>query len=85
MCGCSTHETAETQFDDSNLWDTNQLGAKGALEDERIRREECAGGRYGQLEIEIADAMLTVGGRMGIYICSTNKLDAGKPVLPVDL
>ena len=78
-------QSVETQLDDQNLRTLSNLEQRGALEVERIRREEYTGGKYRQLEIELADAMLAVGGGKGTYICGTDMLDVGKPVLPIDL
>ena len=55
------------------------------MEVKRIRREEYTGGRYRQLEVELADAMLAIGGGKGTYICGSDMLEASKPVLPLDL
>ena len=78
-------QSAETKLDDRNLQTLSNLEQRGALEVERIRQEEYTGGKYRQLEIELADAMLAVGGGKGTYICGTDMLDAGKPILPIDL
>ena len=78
-------QAAETKLDNRNLKTLSNLEQRGALEVERIRREEYTGGRYRQLEVGLADAMLAVGGGKGAYICGTDMLEAGKPVLPLDL
>lgn len=77
-------QAVETKLDDQNLQTLSNLEQRGALEVERIRREEYTGGKYRQLEIELADAMLAVGGGKGTYVCGTDMLDVGKPVLPMD-
>ena len=56
-----------------------------ALEVERIRREEYAGGTYRRVECELADALLALGGGRGTYIVGREMLELGKPVLPLDL
>ena len=78
-------QAVETKLDDKSLQTVSNLEQRGALEVERIRREEYTGGSYRQLEIELADAMLAVGGGKGTYICGTEMLGVGKPVLPIDL
>ena len=78
-------QAVETKLDDRNLKTLSNLEQRGVLEVDRIRREEYTGGRYRQLEIELADAMLAIGGGKGTYICGRDMLDAGKPVLPLDL
>ena len=78
-------QAVETKFDDKNFGTFSKLAQRGALEVERIRREEYTGGSYRQLELELADAMIAIGGGKGTYISGTNMLEAGKPVLPLDL
>ena len=78
-------QAVATKLDDKNLQTLSNLEQRGVLEVERIRREEYTGGRYRQLEIELADAMMAVGGGKGTYSCGTDMLEAGKPVLPLDL
>ena len=63
----------------------SNLQQRGALEVERIRREEYAGGTYRRAECELADGMLALGGGRGTYIVGREMLDLGKPVLPLDL
>ena len=78
-------QAVETKFDDRNFEIFSKLAQRGVLEVERIRREEYTGGRYRQLELELADAMIAIGGGKGTYISGTDMLEAGKPVLPLDL
>ena len=63
----------------------SNLQQRGAMEVERIRREEYAGGTYRRVECELADALLALGGGRGTYIVGREMLDLGKPVLPLDL
>ena len=78
-------QALETKLSDQNLKTLSNLEQRGALEVERIRREEYTGGRYRCLEVELADAMLAIGGGKGTYICGTDMLREDKPVLPLDL
>ncbi len=78
-------QAIETKFDDKNLTVLSNLEQRGVLEVERIRREEYTGGRYRQIQLEVSDAMLAIGGGKGTYICGTDMLDIGKPILPMDL
>lgn len=78
-------QATETKIDDKNLEIIAKLAQRKVLEIERIRREEYTGGRYRQLQYELADAMVAVGGGKGTYISGTDMLEAGKPVLPLDL
>ena len=75
----------ESRLSEGNLRTLSNLQQRGVLEVERIRREEYTGGRYRELQVELADAMVAVGGGKGTYICGTDMLAAGKPVLPIDL
>ena len=75
----------ESRLSDGNLRTLTNLQQRGVVEVERIRREEYTGGRYRQLQVELADAMVAVGGGKGTYVCGTDMLAAGKPVLPIDL
>ncbi len=52
---------------------------------ERIRREEFTGGTYRGIECELADGMIALGGGKGTYLVGRQMIDAGKPVLPLDL
>ena len=75
----------ESRLSDGNLRTLTSLQQRGVVEVERIRREEYTGGRYRELQVELADAMVAVGGGKGTYISGTDMLAAGKPVLPIDL
>ena len=75
----------ESRLSDENLRTLNNLQQRGVVEVERIRREEYTGGRYRELQVELADAMVAIGGGKGTYICGTDMLAAGKPVLPIDI
>ena len=75
----------ESRLSQGNLRTLSNLQQRGVLEVERIRRAEYTGGRYRELQVELADAMVAVGGGKGTYICGTDMLDTGKPVLPIDL
>ena len=74
-----------SKLSDGNLQILTGLQQRGVVEIERIRREQYTGGRYRELQVKLADAMVAVGGGKGTYICGTDMLAAGKPVLPVDL
>ena len=75
----------ESRLSDGNLRTLSNLQQRGVVEVERIRREEYTGGRYRELQVELADAMVAIGGGKGTYICGTDMLAAEKPVLPIDL
>ena len=73
------------RLSEGNLRTLSNLQQRGVVEVERIRREEYTGGRYRELQVELSDAMVAIGGGKGTYICGTDMLAAGKPVLPIDL
>ena len=75
----------ESRLREGNLRTLSNLQQRGVVEVERIRREEYTGGRYRELQVEIADAMVAIGGGKGTYVCGMDMLAAGKPVLPIDL
>ena len=75
----------ESRLSDDNLRTLSNLQQRGVVEVERIRREEYTGGRYRELQVKLADGMVAIGGGKGTYICGTDMLAAGKPVLPIDL
>ena len=74
-----------SRLSEGNLRTLSTLQQRGVVEIERIRREEYTGGRYRGLQVELADAMVAIGGGKGTYICGMDMLAAGKPVLPIDL
>jgi len=74
-----------SRLSEGNLRTLSNLQQRGVVEVERIRREEYTGGRYRELQVELADAMVAIGGGKGTYICGMDMLAAGKPVLPIDL
>ena len=74
-----------SRLSEGNLRTLSNLQQRGVVEVERIRREEYTGGRYRELQVELADAMVAIGGGKGTYTCGTDMLAAGKPVLPIDL
>ena len=75
----------ESRLSKGNLQTLTNLQQHGVVEVVRIRREEYTGGRYRELQVELADALVAVGGGKGTYICGTDMLAVGKPVLPIDL
>ena len=68
-----------SRLSEGNLRTLSNLQQRGVVEVERIRREEYTGGRYRELQVELADAMVAIGGGKGTYICGMDMLAAGKP------
>ena len=74
-----------SKLDDDNRGTFSRLQQRKVLEVERIRREEFTGGEYRELECELADGMIALGGGKGTYIAGRRMMRMGKPVLPIDL
>ncbi len=78
-------EALERKIDDANLRLLKSLEQRSAVELHHIQRERFTGGEYRKAQIEMADAMLGIGGGKGTYSAGTDMADLGKPVLPLDL
>ena len=78
-------QSTRSQMNDENFRLLSSLEQKNVLEIRRIPREEFTGGRYRQLEVQLSDAMVAVGGGKGTYSCGKDMITAGKPVLPMDI
>lgn len=75
----------ESKIDDTNLLTLRKLEQRDVIEIHHIRREVFTGGEYRKAELDLADAMLAIGGGKGTYSIGTKMTAAGKPVLPLDL
>ena len=75
----------ESKIDDTNLLTLGELQQRDVIETHHIRREVFTGGEYRKTELDLADAMLAIGGGKGTYSIGTEMMAAGKPVLPLDL
>ena len=78
-------EAMERKIDDTNLRLLANLEQRRVLELHYIQRERFTGGDYRRAQVELADAMLAMGGGKGTYTAGRNLADIGKPVLPLDL
>jgi len=76
---------AESKIDATNLLTLKELQQRDVIEICHIRREVFTGGEYRKAELDLADAMLAIGGGKGTYSIGTEMTAAGKPVLPLDL
>lgn len=76
---------AESKIDATNLLTLKELQQRNVIEICHIRREVFTGGKYRKAELDLADAMLAIGGGKGTYSIGTEMTAAGKPVLPLDL
>lgn len=75
----------ETKFNDDNFGTLSKLAQRGMLEVERVRRDENTGSQYRQLEPQLPDATVAIGGGKDTYTSGTDMLEAGEPGLPLDL
>ena len=74
----------ESKIDATNLPILKELQQRNVIEICHIRREVFTGGEYRKAELDLADAMLAIGGGKGTYSIGTKMTAAGKPVLPLD-
>ena len=74
----------ESKIDATNLPILKELQQRNVIEICHIRREVFTGGEYRKAELDLADAMLAIGGGKGTYSIGTEMTAAGKPVLPLD-
>ena len=75
----------ESKIDDTNLLTLKELQQRNVIKIHHIRRKVFTGGEYRKAELDLADAMLAIGGGKGTYSIGTKMMAAGKPVLPLDL
>ena len=75
----------ESKIDDANLELLANLEQRGVVELHHIQRERFTGGEYRKTQVVWADAMLGIGGGKGTYSVGQEMMEAGKPVLPLDL
>ena len=78
-------DTWNSRMSESDQHTFNRLQQRGALEVERVPQGVFTGGKYRQVECELADCMLALGGGKGTYSAGREMITLGKPVLPLDL
>ena len=78
-------EALESKIDPANLLLLKNLEQRNVVELFPIQRELFTGGEYRKVMIEMADAMLVIGGGKGTYSAGTEMISMGKAVLPLDL
>ena len=78
-------EATASKIDNANLITLRELEQRNVVERHTIRREVFTGGEYRKTELDLADAMLAIGGGKGTYSIGTKMIDVSKPVLPLDL
>ncbi len=75
----------QSKLDADNRGTLTRLQQRKVLEIKRVPREEYTGGLYRQLQCELADGMIALGGGKGTYTAGRQMIRNCKPVLPVDL
>lgn len=75
----------ESKIDYANLLTLKELQQRNVIKIHHIRREVFTGGKYRKAALDLADAMLAIGGGKGTCSIGTEMTSAGKPVLPLDL
>ena len=75
----------ESKIDIANLKLLRDLEQRKVVERLHIPDEVFTGGEYRKRMIDIADAMLAIGGGRGTYSAGLEMTAQGKPVLPIDL
>ena len=82
----ATGVDSETKrFNRQQLQLIRRLQDKGALEILHIPEAVYSGGDYRNRLVDMSDAMIAIGGGKGTYITGDMMLNAGKPVMPMDI
>ena len=86
MVRAATGADSETKrFSDPNRQLIRRLQDMRALEIRYIPETVYSGGDYRNYLMDMSDGMIAVGGGKGTYITGDMMLDAGKPVMPMDI
>lgn len=75
----------ESKIDTANLKLLRDLEQRKVVERSHIPDEVFTGGEYRKRMIDVADAMLAIGGGRGTFSTGLEMTAQGKPVLPLDL
>ena len=78
-------KTYESKIKGDNLKTLKNLEQRNCLKVSYIARAKFTGGEYRDLQSELSDAMLAIGGGKGTYNIGIKMNSLGKPVLPLDL
>ena len=82
----ATGADSETKrFSDQNRQLIRRLQDMGALEIRHIPEAVYSGGDYRNCLVDMSDGMIAIGGGKGTYITGDMMIDAGKPVMPMDI
>ena len=78
-------DSLEKRFSEENASLVQRLQSKGAVQVHYISEDRYTGGNFRAKFVDINDAMIAVGGGTGVYDNATFMLEAGKPVMPMDV
>ena len=78
-------DSVEKRFGEENAGLMQRLQSKGAVQLHYISENRYTGGNFRAKLVEVSDAMIAVGGGTGVYDNATKMLEAGKPVMPMDI
>lgn len=78
-------DSLEKRFGEENASLMQQLQSKRAVQVHYIPEGRYTGGNHRAKLVEISDAMIAVGGGTGAYDNATLMIEAGKPVMPMDI
>ena len=78
-------DSDDKRFSKQNGQLTQRLQEKGALEFDYIPEDMYTGGVIRGCQVDMSDGMIAIGGGKGTYITGDMMLDAGKPVMPMDI
>ena len=78
-------DSIRKRFSPENARLIQLLQAKGAIDVRHIEENLYYGGSYRELQSDLADALIVVGGGKGAYVIGDQMLQAGKPVMPMDI
>ena len=78
-------DSDKKRFSDQQRQLIRRLQDKKALEILHIPESVYSGGDYRNRLVDMSDGMIAIGGGKGTYIAGDMMLDAGKPVMPMDI
>lgn len=78
-------DSLEKRFGEENAGLMQRLQSKGAVRLHYIAEDRYTGGNFRAKLMDVSDAMIAVGGGKGVYDNAALMLEAGKPVMPMDI
>ncbi len=81
----TSSDSDNKRFSEQNRQLIRRLQESKALEIHPIPEDIYVGGSLRDCQVEMSDGMIAIGGGKGTYITGDMMLDAGKPVMPMDI